>query len=155
MEQVGWDGAFIEPHSARHRELTKLYPAEKCLRETVTKDNTIDNLLEQMSFPKRFDLLNIDIDGQEYYVWGDMVRYRARVVIIEWSPYVETDFIPIRGSDGALGQNQTGLYPMLRLARQKDYFVVAVTPINLICLEGKLFSRWKMGWDGEFPLGDY
>lgn len=152
MEQPGWDGAFVEPHSVKHQELTKLYSADRCLKESVTVDKTIDSLLEQMSFPKRFDLLNLDIDGQEYYVWEAMTKYRARIVIVEWSPYVALDFVPVKGSDGRGGENQTGLFPMLRLARRKDYKVVAITPVNLICVEGDLLKDWKRYWEGEFPL---
>jgi len=152
MESPGWDGAFIEPNPDSYRQLTKLYPEEKCSQTAITGDNTIDGLLEQMSFPRRFDLLNIDIDGQDYYVWADMVKYQARVVVIEWSPYVPLDFIPVRGSDGDGGRNQTGLFPMLRLARHKGYSVVALTAVNLICVEGKLLGDWKEYWDGEFPL---
>jgi hypothetical protein len=152
MELAGWDGAFIEPHPVRHKKLTELYPTGQCLQKAVTADDTIDDLLAQMSFPKRFDLLNLDIDGQEYYVWEAMTRYRARVVIVEWSPYVALDFVPDEGADGKGGENQTGLFPMLRLARRKEYKVVAVTPVNLICVEGKLLGDWTKYWDGEFPL---
>lgn len=152
MEQDGWDGAFVEPDPIRYKQLTDIYPSEKCLQDKVTADNTIDGLLGKMSFPRRFDLLNIDIDGQDYYVWSDMTKYRARVVIIEWSPYVDLNFIPPRGSDGDGGMNQTGMVPMLRLAYQKDYKVIAVTPVNLICVEGRLLEDWKDFWNGEFPL---
>lgn len=152
MEKVGWDGAFVEPNSDAYKQLSKLYPEEKCLQEAITGDNTIDGLLAQMSFPKKFDLLNIDIDGQDYYVWMDMVKYRARVVIIEWSPYVAPNFVPARNTDGDGGKNQAGLIPMLRLARQKEYKVVAITPVNLICVQGNLLKDWEKYWDGEFPL---
>jgi len=152
MDHGSWDGAFVEPDLIRYEKLTNLYSKEKCVQKAIAEDNTIDGLLEQMSFPRRFDLLNLDIDGQEYYVWSDMVKYRARVVVIEWSPYVPMNFVPIRGTDGAGGENQAGLFPMLRLARQKDYKVIAITPVNLICAEGKLLGEWKRYWDGEFPL---
>ncbi len=152
MEQFGWDGAFVEPNPAAFEQLTKLYPKVKCVQKAIAGDNTIDGLLEQMSFPRRFDLLNLDIDGQECYVWEAMVKYRARIVIVEWSPYVASDFVPIKGTDGKGGENQAGLCPMLRLARLKEYKVVAITPVNLICVEGELFEDWKRYWDGEFPI---
>ena len=152
MEQPGWDGAFVEPNPAAFEQLTKRYPAEKCVQKAIAGDNTIDGILEQMSFPRKFDLLNLDIDGQEYYVWEAMAKYRARVVIVEWSPYVALNYVPTKDSDGRGGENQAGLFPMLRLARRKEYKVVAITPVNLICVEGDLFKDWKMYWDGEFPL---
>jgi len=152
MEQPGWDGAFVEPNPHSYNKLTELYNPEKCSRKPIAGYNTIDGLLEQMSFPRRFDLLDLDIDGQEYYVWSDMVNYRARIVIIEYSPYVPPTFIPVKGSYGDEGRNQAGLFPMLRLARNKEYKVVAITPVNLICVEGNLLDNWNVFWDGEFPL---
>jgi hypothetical protein len=152
MEQPGWDGAFVEPNPNVYGKLTELYSPEKCSIKPIAGHNTIDGLLEQMSFPRRFDLLDLDIDGQECHVWEAMVKYRARVVIVEWSPYVAPDFVPAKGSDGKGGENQAGLFPMLRLARLKEYKVVAITPVNLICVEGELFEDWKRYWDGEFPI---
>lgn len=152
MEQQGWSGCFAEPNADSYNKLIDLYPEDKCSRKAVTDDNTIDGLLEQMSFPLRFDLLDLDIDGQDFYVWESMVRYRARIVIVEWSPYVQRDFVPVRGTYGEEGKNQAGLFPMLRLARLKEYKVVAITPVNLICVEGELIENWKRFWNGEFPL---
>lgn len=152
MGQLGWDGVFIEPDPKSYKILTQLYPRHKCLQEAISTENTIDGLLQRQNFPKKFDLLSIDIDGQDCFVWADMVKYRARVVVIEWSPYVTPGFIPIRNTDGKEGVNQAGLYPMLHLAWQKKYKVMAITPVNLICVEGELLKDWKMYWDGKFPL---
>lgn len=152
MEQFGWGGTFIEPDPTAYDKLKQLYGTNDCLKIAIAGDNTIDSVLEQASFPLRFDLLNIDIDGQDYYVWEAMVRYRARIVIIEWCPYVAFNFLPAKGTDGNEGENQAGLFPMLRLAHSKGYKVVAITSVNLICVDGKLLENWKRYWDGEFPM---
>jgi len=152
MEQSGWGGIFVEPNPPSYEKLRQLYGTYRCLKMAIDGDNTIDGVLEQMSFPLRFDLLNLDIDGQDYYVWEAMVRYRARIVIVEWCPYVAFNFLPVKGSDGNRGENQAGLFPMLRLAHSKEYKVVAITSVNLICVDGKLLENWKRYWDGEFPM---
>jgi hypothetical protein len=148
----GWDGAFIEPHPGRHRKLAEMYSEDKCVQKAVDSDVTIDGILERISFPLHFDLISIDIDGQDYYVWRDMVKYRPRMVIIEWSPHVDCNYIPERNTDGDGGKNQAGLVSMLRLAHEKEYYVAAITPVNLICVEGRLINQWKRYWDGRFPL---
>jgi hypothetical protein len=148
----GWEGIFVEPDEKAFVKLATLYPAEWCYKESVTNENTIDRILTKVHFPLSFDLLSLDIDGQEYYVWQDMVKYRPRVVVVEWSPYVQCDFIPERNSDGKNGCNQAGIHPMCKLALEKGYYVVAITPTNLICVDQKLCPERKQYWEGNFPL---
>ena len=46
-------------------------------------ENTLDNILATTAIPKNFDLLSIDIDGNDYYVWDSLDYYKPKVVIIE------------------------------------------------------------------------
>lgn len=151
MEQ-GWEGIFVEPDLTKFNKLKSLYPEEWCIDKKVDSQTTIDMILDSIHFPKTFDLLSLDIDGQEYHVWGDMVKYRANVVVVEWSPYVQCDFIPVLGSDGKNGCNQAGLHPMFKLALAKNYYVLAITPTNLICVDTQYCPERKMYWEGNFPL---
>lgn len=148
----GWEGIFVEPDEKTFEKLATLYPPEWCLKEKATSENTIDGILTKVYFPLSFDLMSLDIDGQEYYVWRDMVKYKPRVVVVEWSPYVQCDFIPERDSNGKDGFNQAGIHPMLKLAIEKGYYVVAITPTNLICVDQKYFPERKQCWEGNFPL---
>jgi len=150
--EQGWEGIFVEPDEKAYAKLVKVHDPEWCFKEKITVENTIDRLLSKADFPLSFDLMSLDIDGQEYWVWQDMTRYRARVVVVEWSPYVQCDFIPELGSDGKDGYNQTGIHPMFRLALDKNYYVVAITPTNLICVDQQYAPERKLYWNGNFPL---
>ena len=143
-----WEGLFVEPEKERFEKLVGLYGEKYCWNYPINSKDTIDFILKTFNAPKVFDLLSIDIDGQDFYIWSDMVEYRARVVVIEWSPYVDSHFIPERDYYGKLGTNQAGLFPMLNLARHKDYNVVAITPVNLICVDNEILplNYWKAGF---------
>jgi hypothetical protein len=52
----------------------------------VTRENACE-LFSQAGIPQEFDLLSIDIDGNDYWVWEALAaHYRPRVVVIEINP---------------------------------------------------------------------
>ena len=61
-------------------EYTKIH------KEYITLDNILE-LCDKYTIPKEFDLLSIDIDGNDWYIWKEMCeeRCRPRVVIIEYN----------------------------------------------------------------------
>ena len=57
-------------------------------REFVTADN-INSLFTKYHVPFEFDLLSIDIDGNDLWVWNSIEpRWRPRVVVIEYNSSV-------------------------------------------------------------------
>ncbi len=85
-EVLGWRGAYIEADPDQHQRLTDRVDPLTCtvVCSMVTPQN-IESLLEQAGVPAAFDLLSIDIDGQDYYVWRAIERFRPRVVVIEYN----------------------------------------------------------------------
>ncbi|HEX4839278.1 MAG TPA: hypothetical protein VFU89_02410 [Rhabdochlamydiaceae bacterium] len=53
-------------------------------KEIITAEN-INALLEKHKIPEEFDLLSIDIDSNDFYVWHAM-KHRPRVVVVEYNP---------------------------------------------------------------------
>jgi hypothetical protein len=60
------------------------FPRVSYLKLVVTKDN-IAPALEDLRIPKQLDLLCIDIDGNDYYVWEALQSFAASVVVIEYN----------------------------------------------------------------------
>lgn len=50
----------------------------------ITAEN-IEWLLNEFGVPKEFDLLSIDIDGNDYWVWRAIEKFRPRAVVIEYN----------------------------------------------------------------------
>jgi len=50
----------------------------------ITAEN-IEQLFKQGNVPVEFDLLSVDIDRNDYYVWEAITSYKPRVVIIEYN----------------------------------------------------------------------
>jgi len=81
----GWNSFQIEGHPVRAKELAKNYadyPSTKTLEAWVWPGN-IEILFEENGVPKDLDLLVIDIDSNDYYVWRAIHEFRPKVVMIE------------------------------------------------------------------------
>ncbi|MDR0675911.1 MAG: hypothetical protein LBF97_02590, partial [Elusimicrobiota bacterium] len=62
--------------------------------------NNIETIFEKNSIPIEFDLLSIDVDFNDYYLWEAINLYKPRVVIIEYN--------------SSLGQHNTLVVPYKR-----------------------------------------
>jgi hypothetical protein len=49
----------------------------------------LDSILARTPIPRYFDILSIDIDGDDLDVWESIVDYDSRIVIIEINPRIE------------------------------------------------------------------
>jgi predicted SAM-dependent methyltransferase len=129
--EKGWEGVLIEADAERHAALEKntaQFPGVRCLLKKVGSSG-LDSLLFACDVPEDFDLLNIDIDGQDYYLWNSLLSFRPRVVVIEYDPEADPMFIPPFG-----GKGQAGSKAMMYVAAARGYFVVKQTQTNLICI---------------------
>lgn len=91
-----WRGAWIEADpdivkriKAKHSSLIR---KESLLvkNAAVTAEN-VETLFKELEVPKEFDLLSIDIDGNDYWVWKAIENYRPRAVIIEYNAKLRQD----------------------------------------------------------------
>ncbi len=93
----GWKGAWIEAHDAYVNQILSNHSrkieegALRFRREFVTAEN-IESLLEEADVPEEIDLLSIDIDRNDYWVWSKIARCRPRVVVVEYNAVLPPGF---------------------------------------------------------------
>jgi hypothetical protein len=66
-----WHGIMIECDTASFGALQRRYAATaavKCINAYVNRENVID-LFKGADVPTDFDLLSIDVDGNDYWIW--------------------------------------------------------------------------------------
>lgn len=109
------------------------------INQYVTKDNLKD-FLNEHNFEKDFDLLSIDIDCDDYYIWENFNEYEPKVVIIEVNSYRDPickelpnqrtiNYIddPLeKWHVGRIGIG-TSFLSMIELGLQKNYIPIAFT----------------------------
>jgi len=104
-------------------------------REVVTAEN-VNDVFSFHEVPYEFDLLSIDIDGNDLWVW-QALAYRPRVVIIEYNPIWgikksrTVPYDPDRQWDGTVYYGAS-MRALIRLGKRKGYALVAATRSNLI-----------------------
>jgi hypothetical protein len=84
---AGWSGLFLEPDERFYAELASKYAAQSAvmtLNEAVTPANA-EQLFSDAGAPREPDLLSIDVDGQDYWIWEAISSYRPRIVVIEYN----------------------------------------------------------------------
>ncbi|GAA4408194.1 hypothetical protein GCM10023187_29720 [Nibrella viscosa] len=89
----GWRGVWIEGYSKyysmiinKFKELIKnnvLY-----VRHSFITAENIEELIQLYNdVPTELDLLSIDIDGNDFWVWQSINIFKPRVVIVEYNPF--------------------------------------------------------------------
>lgn len=87
VTQHGWSGLAMEGDLNSCNKMSAdyaAYPQVIIKNELITKEN-ISRLFEENGVPKEFDLLSIDIDGNDYWVWQALSIYTPRLVVIEYN----------------------------------------------------------------------
>lgn len=86
----GWKGYWFESDEAHIQSIREHFSAPfrngvlSVTKAFVTAEN-IEQLLLRCGVPKEFDLLSVDIDGNDYWVWKKISNFSPRAVIIEYN----------------------------------------------------------------------
>ena len=107
------------------------------------KEDCLDRILEKTDIPNNFDLLSIDIDGNDYHVWKAITDYRPKVVIIEFNPTIPKCIEFVQSRDMTVRQG-TSLLSNVKLANSKGYELIAVEAANGIFVDKQYFPLFKI-----------
>ena len=76
LEKDGWTTRYFGIEHAPHIK-------SDIIRKFITAHN-INDVFKKHGVPQEFDLISIDIDGMDYWVWKAL-KYKPRAVIIEYN----------------------------------------------------------------------
>ena len=116
----GWTGLLMEGDAARARPPVR--------SEFVTAEN-VNALFARHRVPRDFDLLSIDVDGNDYWIWKAIHGYRPRVVVIEYNIFFGPSVrktIPYRADFhwDKTAYHVASLAALQKLGREKGYTLV-------------------------------
>jgi len=134
-EQVAIGQRFYERHRA-----TYVAPPQ-FIQAWVTRTN-INDLLRQNGWEGEIDLLSLDMDGVDYWIWEAINVISPRVVVLEYNhilgperawtvPYVDNfDAYQYPRTKGFANFFGASLLAFVNLARHKNYRLVGVSRYN-------------------------
>jgi hypothetical protein len=130
----GWRGLWIEASPGDVAEIQKslgsyINSAALIVRQSTVTAENINDLFVQAGFFGEVDILSIDIDYNDYWVWKAIQAVKPRLVVIEYNATLRppmalvVPYDPTRQWDGT---NYFGasLEALVRLGRSKGYRVV-------------------------------
>jgi hypothetical protein len=139
-------GVFIEANSAKFPDLKQTHGASGknvLINAFVgfTRSDSLDVLLSRCDIPKKFDLLSIDIDGNDYYAWEAAEEYRPALVVIEFNPTMSNSLMFVQKK---FHETKQGASPaaLVELGRRKGYELIAVTRLNLIFVSAEHYPAF-------------
>lgn len=148
IQNRGYSAVLIEPNPARFKKLIATYRSNGRVIPIKAfvgfeKENCLDTMLKTTKIPRDFDLLSIDVDGNDYHCWKAVEYYRPKIVIIEFNPTIPTPVEFIQEADMRVSQG-TSILSISKLAKLKGYELVAVTLANAIFVRSSYFHLFSI-----------
>jgi hypothetical protein len=149
IQKRKWKGVHIEGNKTRYEELVKnfnAFPDIYQFNELVGfthGENTLEDFLKRTPIPKDFDLLSIDIDGNDYHVWESMQTYRPKLIVIEINPRIPNDIVFIQDRDMSVNQGSS-LAAFIELGKRKGYELVCVHHTNAFFIDQNEYYKFDI-----------
>jgi hypothetical protein len=145
IESRQYGAVLIEADPARCNELRRncaSFPRVQAVEGFVgfTEADGLDAILRRTAVPANFDLLSIDIDGNDYHVWAAVTSYRPKMVCIEFNPTIPTELDFVQEPD-TTARAGASLAAIVRLGQEKGYELAAVTLVNAVLVRADLFPH--------------
>ena len=143
-----YSAVLVEGNSKRFRELQKNLKENSNVNPInafvgFEDDNGLDSILKRTDIPVDFDMLSIDIDGNDYHVWAAVKHYRPRLVVIEYNPTIPNPVEFVQARDMRITQGSS-ILSLVKLAKQKGYELVAATYLNAFFVDSKYYGLFDI-----------
>lgn len=131
IKEKGWSALLIEANPRFYSKLYDLYKDNskvETVKSFVTTEN-INKLFQAAGVLKDFDILSIDIDSIDYYVWEALTGFTPKIVIIEYNSTVLPDQKYVVEKDKAIEYSGTSresasILSLYELGKSKGYQLV-------------------------------
>lgn len=135
--EFGWTGLMVEGDAGKAAMAARRYPRVTAVCAWITPES-VNQLLEQHGFTGEVDLLSVDVDGNDYWVWQALTACSGRVVMLEYNSMFGPDRAVTIPYDPQFNRRDhrfcyfgASLAGLTRLSASKGYRLVAVDPTGV------------------------
>lgn len=148
IQTENWGGCFIEANSYKFKQLVANHGNNyeiKCLNKFVDFDgeNSLDNILKSIEAPSNLDLLSIDVDGMDYFIWESLMDFEPAIVVVEFNPTIPNDIVFVQQKDVRINQG-CSLLALIMLGKRKGYELICCTLWNAFFCKKSLFPQFNI-----------
>lgn len=129
----GWDSLCLDKEPNVSSDFVK--------REFITPEN-VNDIFKKYNIPLYFDLLSIDIDGNDYWVWK-AINYRPRVLIIEFNPLISAN------------KAKTIKYQADFMWNKTNYYGASLLALKELSFKKGMKLIYNNGFNAIFVLNEY
>lgn len=151
--ELGWSGLMLDGNPERIERLCANFQFDRkkviVRQEWITRDN-IENLISKNNMGGEIDLLSIDIDGVDYWVWKEIDICSPRIVITEYNSSFGPDKSVTVPYDAEFKRKPefrvyfgASLAALSKLGKEKNYRLIGVEPrgVNAIFLRNDVLKE--------------
>lgn len=135
--EFGWTGLLVEGDQGKVEYAGRRFPRAQAVCAWITPE-TVNDLLERNGFAGEVDLLSVDVDGVDYWVWQAITVCSARLVMLEYNSMFGPDRAVTVPYDPKFNRRDhrfcyygASLSAMTQLSATKGYRLVAVEPTGV------------------------
>jgi len=148
IENHGYSAVLIEGAPSKFLKLRKNYAHRQ---NVITRnafvgfdlEDGLDSILTGLPIPVTFDFLSIDIDGNDYYAWKAIAKYRPKIICIEFNPTIPTEVEFIQPANPSLSQGAS-LLSLVKMGKEKGYELVSVLHCNALFVDSKYYPLFEI-----------
>ena len=138
IKNYNYNAVLIEGDKNYFKKLCKNLPQKEVIKinkfVNFSGDDNLDRILETTSIPKNFDILSIDIDGCDFYIFQSLANYRPKLVCLEFNHLIPNSVEFVQKKSFKIKQGSSGK-SLVKLAREKRYELVASSLTNLFFID--------------------
>lgn len=140
----GWRGILIEGAQDRFDRLVENTKSYDCIQICKYVGNNVEDsleaILETYNIKNEIDLLSIDIDGNDYYIFESLNKLRPRVIMCEFNPTIPAHLDIYPEYNNYIGCSVTAL---IRIAKSKGYELVSLLSPNVFFVLKEEFHKFE------------
>lgn len=103
--------------------------------------NTLEDVLKSHNLAKiDFDLLSIDIDGNDYWILDSFTFFRPKIIVVEFNPTIPIDVSYVQPENSFVRHGSSAL-ALMHLGNKKGYSAIHATSCNLFLLRDDIVDQ--------------